>query len=139
MSCRQPESTLYLNSSLEFKDHYRTLGVSSTANLSVIKTSYRKLSKKFHPDVNDGDKFFEERFKEIQEAYEILSDDIKRRRYDFDRFGKEQSFQGFHEKDQDFKKEPESPNQDKSFTEEDLNANTKENNSKGTAHKPLKK
>ena len=63
MSCRQPESTLYLNSSLEFKDHYRTLGVSSTANLSVIKTSYRKLSKKFHPDVNDGDKFFEERFK----------------------------------------------------------------------------
>jgi hypothetical protein len=53
---------------------YKVLGVPDFASIEEIKTAYRKLSKKFHPDVNDGDKFFEERFKEIQYAYETLSD-----------------------------------------------------------------
>ena len=53
-------------------DHYKTLGLNPNSTTQEIKTAYRKLSKKFHPDVNQGDKFFEERFKEIQEAYENL-------------------------------------------------------------------
>jgi len=53
---------------------YKILGVKDFASSDEVKTAYRKLSKKFHPDVNDGDKFFEERFKEIQNAYEILCD-----------------------------------------------------------------
>jgi hypothetical protein len=61
---------------------YRTLGVKDFAPLADIKTAYRKLSKKFHPDVNDGDPFFEERFKEIQYAYEILTDDYRRSIHD---------------------------------------------------------
>lgn len=63
------------------KDYYKILGVSATATLSEIKIAYRKLSKKFHPDINDGDKFFEEKFKEILEAYEILSNEEKRKNY----------------------------------------------------------
>jgi hypothetical protein len=54
------------------KDYYYILGVNQNASTKEIKDAYRKLSKKFHPDVNDGDIFFERRFKEIQEAYEYL-------------------------------------------------------------------
>lgn len=53
--------------------------------MQEIKTAYRKLSIKFHPDKNAGDRFFEERFMEIQEAYEVLSDSTKRQTYDFHR------------------------------------------------------
>ena len=67
---------------MELKDYYKILGVPSNASLENIKNAYRKLSKKFHPDVNNGDKFFEEKFKEIQEAYEILFDTSKRKHYD---------------------------------------------------------
>ena len=67
------------------KDYYYILGVGEVADKEAIKAAYRKLSKKFHPDVNEGDKYFEERFKEIQEAYEILSDDKERRNYDLKR------------------------------------------------------
>ncbi|MDF3079115.1 MAG: hypothetical protein K0S09_3004 [Sphingobacteriaceae bacterium] len=63
-------------------NHYKTLGVPNYAPVEEIKTAYRKLSKKFHPDVNDGDKFFEERFKEIQSAYEILNNPAKKARLD---------------------------------------------------------
>jgi curved DNA-binding protein CbpA len=63
-------------------NYYKILGVHDFASNSEIKTAYRKLSKKFHPDVNQGDKFFEERFKEIQSAYEFLCDSIKRQRLD---------------------------------------------------------
>jgi len=63
------------------KDYYYILGLKPNANLQEIKTAYRKLSKKFHPDVNNGDPFFTERFKEIQEAYETLSNTNKRKRY----------------------------------------------------------
>jgi DnaJ-class molecular chaperone len=67
---------------MEFKDYYATLGVSKTATDKEIKQSYRKLARKFHPDVNPGDKQAEQRFKEINEAYEVLGDPNKRRKYD---------------------------------------------------------
>lgn len=64
------------------KDYYYILGVTPKASSDEIKKAYRKLSIKFHPDKNDGDSFFEERFKEIQEAYEILSNAARRTAYD---------------------------------------------------------
>lgn len=63
------------------KDYYYILGVNRDASKQEIKKAYWKLSKKFHPDHNDGDKFFEERFKDINEAYETLIDDSKRNIY----------------------------------------------------------
>lgn len=70
------------------KNHYQTLGIERNASQDEIKQAYRKLALKFHPDKNDGDKFFEERFKQIQEAYEVLNDPYEKGRYDndFDRF-----------------------------------------------------
>lgn len=64
------------------KNYYYILGISSDASLEEIKAAYKKLSKKFHPDVNGNDKFFEERFREILEAYEILNNSQKRTAYD---------------------------------------------------------
>src|SRR4051812_31631463 len=67
---------------MEFKDYYATLGVGKTASDKDIKQAYRKLARKHHPDVNPGDKASESRFKEINEAYEVLGDPDKRRKYD---------------------------------------------------------
>ena len=64
------------------KDYYYILGLKKGASIEEIKRAYRKLSLKLHPDKNDGDEFFTERFKEIQEAYETLSDSKKRTSYD---------------------------------------------------------
>lgn len=64
------------------KDYYYFLGISPDASEEDIKKAYRKLSLKYHPDKNDNDDFFAGRFREIQEAYEILSDSGKRRTYD---------------------------------------------------------
>jgi curved DNA-binding protein CbpA len=64
------------------KDYYYILGIKENSTESEIKTAYRKLSLKFHPDKNDGDEFFTERFKEIQEAYEILSNPTRKQNYD---------------------------------------------------------
>jgi DnaJ-class molecular chaperone len=67
---------------MEFKNYYTTLGVSKAASDKEIKQAFRKLARKFHPDVNPGDKAAESRFKEINEAHEVLSDPGKRRKYD---------------------------------------------------------
>ena len=67
---------------MDFKDYYSTLGVAKTATEKEIKQAYRKLARKHHPDVNPNDKSAEGRFKEINEAYEVLSDQSKRQRYD---------------------------------------------------------
>ena len=67
------------------KDYYHTLGVKKNAKADEIKKSYRRLARKFHPDVNPNDKVAEEKFKEVQEAYDVLSDEKKRKV--FDRFG----------------------------------------------------
>ena len=66
----------------EKRDYYEVLGVSKTASDSEIKSAYRKLAKKYHPDMNPGDKEAEAKFKEASEAYAILSDADKRRKYD---------------------------------------------------------
>jgi curved DNA-binding protein len=67
---------------VEFKDYYATLGVSKSSSDKDIKQAYRKLARKHHPDVNPGDKAAETRFKAINEAYEVLGDAAKRRKYD---------------------------------------------------------
>jgi curved DNA-binding protein len=67
---------------MEYKDYYRILGVDRNASEKEIKRAYRQLARKHHPDVNPGDAHAEERFKEINEAHEVLSDPQKRRKYD---------------------------------------------------------
>ena len=67
---------------MEFKDYYKTLGVAKTATEKEIKQAFRKLARKLHPDVNPGDKSAESRFKEVNEAYEVLGDATSRRKYD---------------------------------------------------------
>src|SRR5579885_553848 len=67
------------------QDYYEILGVKRDAKPEEIKKAYRRLARKYHPDVNPGDKSAEERFKQITEAHDILSDEKKRKI--FDRFG----------------------------------------------------
>jgi molecular chaperone DnaJ len=67
---------------MEFQDYYKTLGVERTASQKEIKSAYRKLARKHHPDVNPGNKEAEKQFKQINEAYQVLSDPEKRKKYD---------------------------------------------------------
>lgn len=67
---------------MEYKDYYKTLGVAKNASTEDIKRAYRKLAMKHHPDRNPGDKSAENKFKDINEAYEVLGDAKKRSRYD---------------------------------------------------------
>ncbi len=73
--------------SVQFKDYYKTLGLERTAAEGEIRTAYRKLARQYHPDLNPNDTSTEDRFKEINEAYEVLSDAGKRKMYD--RYGDE--------------------------------------------------
>ena len=67
---------------MDYKDYYKVLGVAKTATQDEIKKVFRKLAKQHHPDKNPGDKKAEETFKEMSEAYEVLSDPEKRKKYD---------------------------------------------------------
>src|ERR671925_676592 len=67
---------------VKFRDYYEILGVQRTAKEDEIKKTYRKLARKYHPDLNPNNKQAEEKFKEINEAYEVLSDPEKRKKYD---------------------------------------------------------
>src|SRR5262245_58646285 len=67
---------------MEFRDYYSTLGVSKTASDADIKRAARKLARKYHPELNPGDKVAEAKFKEVNEANEVLGDPEKRRKYD---------------------------------------------------------
>jgi curved DNA-binding protein len=67
---------------MDYKDYYKILGVEKTASQEDIKKAYRKLAVKYHPDKNKGDKKAEDKFKEVAEAYEVLSDADKRKKYD---------------------------------------------------------
>ena len=67
---------------MEYKDYYKTLGLDKTAKEADIKSAYRRLARKYHPDVNPGKPEAEEKFKEVNEAYQVLSDPEKRQKYD---------------------------------------------------------
>ncbi|MCB0838034.1 MAG: DnaJ domain-containing protein, partial [Bacteroidetes bacterium] len=67
---------------MKFQDYYKILGVNRDASEKEIKTSYRKLAKKYHPDSNPDNAEAEEKFKAVSEAYEVLSDSEKRAKYD---------------------------------------------------------
>ncbi len=67
---------------MEFKDYYKVLGVERSASEADIKSAYRKLARKYHPDVNPNNKKAEAQFKDVNEAYQVLSDPEKRRKYD---------------------------------------------------------
>lgn len=67
---------------MDYKDYYQVLGVDKGADDAAIKQAFRKLARKYHPDVNPGDRGAEQKFKEINEAHEVLSDREKRKRYD---------------------------------------------------------
>ena len=72
---------------MEFIDYYKVLGVSKNATKKEIKTAYRKLARKYHPDLNPNNKEAEKKFKQLNEAHEVLSDPEKRKKYD--KFGKD--------------------------------------------------
>ncbi|NJM95118.1 MAG: DnaJ domain-containing protein [Acaryochloridaceae cyanobacterium CSU_5_19] len=77
-----------------FRNYYEILGVPKTASNDEIKRTYRKLARQYHPDLNPGDKTAEEKFKDIGEAYDVLSDLDKRSQYD--QFGQYWQQRGFH-------------------------------------------
>jgi curved DNA-binding protein CbpA len=67
---------------MDFKDYYQTLGILPETDEKAIRQAFRQLARKFHPDVNPGNKEAEEKFKTINEAYQVLSDKKQRKKYD---------------------------------------------------------
>lgn len=82
---------------MQYNDYYSALGIQKNASQEDIKKAYRKLAKKYHPDVNPGDKKAEENFKQVSEAYEVLSDPEKRKKYDT--FGSATNFENGYDFD----------------------------------------
>lgn len=81
---------------MEFVDYYKLLGVDRNASVKDIKSAYRKLARKYHPDLNPNDKDAKKKFQEINEANEVLSDPEKRKKYD--QYGKDWNYAGQYEK-----------------------------------------
>lgn len=84
----------------EYKDYYKILGIAKDADEKEIKSAYRRMARKYHPDVNSGDKTAEDKFKDVAEAYEVLSDKDKRAKYDtygdqWKAFSQNGGFRGF--------------------------------------------
>lgn len=113
---------------MDFKDYYKILGVSKTATADVIKKAYRKLAVKYHPDKNQQDKSAEEKFKEINEANEVLSDAEKRKKYDelgedwkqYQQSGGKQGFDGFKQANRNSGNPSQQYRQDETFNEDNF-------------------
>ena len=116
--------------------YYQVLGVTQDADFDEIKSKYRKLAMKYHPDRNHGDKKAEEKFKEISEAYETLSDSVKRKEYDSMRTRGNSTEQKFKQKNTSgMGNFSFNPNEFKNifddyFSEEKMDGNEKETNKK---------
>lgn len=112
-------------------NYYKILGVPDFAPNEDIKTAYRKLSKKFHPDVNDGDKFFEGKFKEIQSAYEALNDITKRNKLDdfLRKVGSDNNYQNFQKQESTESTESQTKEQANSENDKKHSQTTKETKS----------
>jgi len=101
---------------MEFKDYYKILGISKTATEVEIKTAYRKLARKYHPDLNPGNKESETKFKEINEANEVLGDPENRKKYD--KYGTDWKHGEDYEKTQQKQRSPNQSGQ-KDFSNEE--------------------
>src|SRR5450631_2079506 len=88
---------------MEFVDYYKLLGINKTATTKEIKSAYRKLARKFHPDLNPNDKDAKKKFQEINEANEVLSDTAKRKKYD--QYGKDWQHSDQFEKQQQYQQQ----------------------------------
>jgi curved DNA-binding protein len=89
---------------MEFVDYYKLLGVSKSASTKEIKSAYRKLARKYHPDLNPNDKDAKKKFQQINEANEVLSDPVKRKKYD--QYGKDWQHSEQFEKQQQYQQQP---------------------------------
>jgi curved DNA-binding protein len=88
---------------MEFVDYYKLLGIDKTASVKDVKSAYRKLARKFHPDLNPNDKDAKRKFQQINEANEVLSDPVKRKKYD--QYGKDWQHSDQFEKQQQYQQQ----------------------------------